>query len=306
MTPTDAIDAVRRPEYTGQNRCIPCTTVNVAIAVVLSTAVGSLVPPLGVLLFAVSVATIYLRGYLVPGTPALTRRYLPDRLLAAFDKEPRHVPFDAEEFDAGDFDAREFLVDSGLVRDDPDAVDLVLDPGFETAWYERMDGMDASDGGTGVQALAELVDLPAERLALDRRETSALVAYADDEYIGEWASRAALVADVTAARELDVRLRGWSGMPLAARSDVLAALRLFVERCPACGAAVELGDDVVTTCCRRWHVVTAECTGCDTRLLELDAEPETLDDAPTPEDGDDGTLDGEPSPTTADHDRPAT
>jgi|AntDeeMetagen134_2_1112570.scaffolds.fasta_scaffold00809_4 hypothetical protein len=64
------IDKLRQPEYTGENRCTPCTAVNVAIA----TAGGTLVakaksPVLGTAAFGVSLGTIYLRGYLVPGTP---------------------------------------------------------------------------------------------------------------------------------------------------------------------------------------------------------------------------------------------
>ncbi|MFB6129524.1 MAG: hypothetical protein ABEJ28_01730 [Salinigranum sp.] len=85
----DALSPVRQPEYTGENRCIPCTVVNLAIAAVLSLAVWVwLSAVLAVVVAAVSVAAIVLRGYLVPGTPALTKRYLPDRVLALFDKGP--------------------------------------------------------------------------------------------------------------------------------------------------------------------------------------------------------------------------
>jgi hypothetical protein len=279
MNLTTTIADFRQPEYTGENHCLPCTLVNVFIAAVLAITVGSLFPPLGVLLFAASLATIYLRGYLVPGTPEFTKRHFPDWLLAAFDKAPQSVPFDPD-----GFDARAFLVEAGLVRDEADAADVVLDAGFETAWYERMDGMDVTDTRTGVAELAELVDVPAERLALDRMGESAVVAYADGEYIGKWESRAAFVADVTAARELDERHPAWRELPLTYRSSVLAALRLFVERCPACHGRVELGDEVVESCCRSWHVVAATCADCGSRVLELDIDPATLvDDVATPD-----------------------
>lgn len=90
---SELIDALRRPEYVGENRCLPCTVVNVAIAVAGSALIGARsrrrrggLLALGAL--AGSLAAIYLRGYLVPGTPWLTKRYLPERALAAFDKEP--------------------------------------------------------------------------------------------------------------------------------------------------------------------------------------------------------------------------
>ncbi|MFB6194579.1 MAG: hypothetical protein ABEI80_00270 [Haloplanus sp.] len=91
------LDRFRQPEYVGENRCIPCTIVNVALALYASVALAVLVTfvgpasvaaLVGVGAFALCGAAIYLRGYLVPGTPTLTKRYLPDRVLAAFDKEP--------------------------------------------------------------------------------------------------------------------------------------------------------------------------------------------------------------------------
>ena len=39
-------------------------------------------------LLVVALAAIWLRGYLVPGTPELTKRYLPERALALFGKAP--------------------------------------------------------------------------------------------------------------------------------------------------------------------------------------------------------------------------
>jgi hypothetical protein len=84
----DLTASLRQPEYTGENRCTPCTIVNVLIAVGLSGAVGVVFPFAGVAVFLVSLASIYFRGYLVPGTPMLTKRYFPDRVLRWFDKEP--------------------------------------------------------------------------------------------------------------------------------------------------------------------------------------------------------------------------
>ncbi|ELZ02925.1 hypothetical protein C482_04681 [Natrialba chahannaoensis JCM 10990] len=79
---------VHNPGYTGENRCLPCTIVNLVIAGILAVAAAVVSPLLAVAVFAFSVAAIALRGYLVPGTPTLTKRYFPDWLLAKFDKEP--------------------------------------------------------------------------------------------------------------------------------------------------------------------------------------------------------------------------
>lgn len=92
----DPTDALERPEHTGENRCGACTVANVCIAVALGSwvvAAGVLVraPLAGVAagggVFVVSLLAVYLRGYLVPRTPTLTERYLPERVLRLFGKE---------------------------------------------------------------------------------------------------------------------------------------------------------------------------------------------------------------------------
>ncbi len=80
---------LRNPAYTGENRCVPCTAVNVAISVVAAAVAAVAAVELAAAVLAVSLSAIYLRGYLVPGTPTLTKRYFPPWLLARFGKDPR-------------------------------------------------------------------------------------------------------------------------------------------------------------------------------------------------------------------------
>jgi hypothetical protein len=265
------VDSLRHPEYTGSNRCLPCTVTNLAIAAVLSAAVGVVVPLAGLVLFVAAVAAIYLRGYLVPGTPTFTRRYFPDWLLARFEKGPRR-PFDPEAFDT-----ETFLLEAGVVADVDDGADLALTPDFAAAWDERMRRLD--DGETDVEELASLVGLPPEEFRIDHYG-DAFVALFGDERIGQWESRAAFVADVAAAREFAARDPAWEDIPLAYRSRVLGSLRLFLERCPTCGGDVELAQEVVRSCCRNYDVVAANCVGCGARLLEADFDTSVLDASP--------------------------
>lgn len=87
MTPS-ITDALRQPEYTGENRCEPCTALNLLIAAVLGWLVSRRSRLAGFLAVVVSVGLISLRGYLVPGTPTLTKRYLPATVLRWFGKDP--------------------------------------------------------------------------------------------------------------------------------------------------------------------------------------------------------------------------
>jgi hypothetical protein len=277
MTP---IHRYRNPEYTGANRCVPCTITNVAIAAGAALALGAVAPPLGAVAFLVGLGTIYLRGYLVPGTPTFTRRYFPDWLLAVFDKvEPAPASVDVEET----------LVEAGVLE--PGAGDLVLTPAFASAWETRMDAIDAERAGLeddeiariDAAELAALTDLDAELLDIQRYGET-VVATLDAERIGRWESRAAFVADVAAARELDDWVPRWRAIPLDARSELLGALRLFLERCPACDAPVELDHEVVRSCCRNYDVIAVSCSDCGSRLLEADFDASVLD---APEPGDD-------------------
>jgi hypothetical protein len=123
----------RQPEYIGENRCFPCTLLNVGIAAVVSIVVGLWMAGAGAAVFLLSLGSIYFRGYLVPGTPTLTKAYLPDRVLLWFGKDQQRSSTDAE------FRLDEILSNTGAIgpceRDD----DLCLQPEFRTAWHDRIE-----------------------------------------------------------------------------------------------------------------------------------------------------------------------
>ncbi|QAU12660.1 hypothetical protein EKH57_07945 [Halorubrum sp. BOL3-1] len=85
---TSLRDRIREPEYTGENRCVPCTVLNGILAVALTAAAAAFGPVVAAVVLVASLGSIYYRGYLVPGTPELTKRYLPDRVLRLFGKAP--------------------------------------------------------------------------------------------------------------------------------------------------------------------------------------------------------------------------
>lgn len=271
----------RQPEYTGENRCIPCTLANSVIAVVLSATAALLWWPAGIAVLVVSAAAIWLRGYLVPGTPELTERYFPDWLLAAFDKGPERPTGFATDagdgrdagatgFDADSFDAERVLLDGGVVEPCEEVEDLCLDGGFERAWYDRMDAV-RDDETAAREELARQLDVDPESVAFEEYG-SATVAHIDGVRAGQWESHAALVADLAAARELPRRVEGWASMPTEVRSQLLGGLRIFLEECPDCGGPVLTDRETVRSCCRSHEVVAASCRECGARLLELPYE----------------------------------
>ena len=254
-----AFDRVRQPEYTGENRCIPCTVTNLVIAVVLAGVLAWLWVPAGVAFFLVAIASIWLRGYLVPGTPELTKRYFPDWLLAKFDKLPEPEPIPSEAFDA-----ESILLDGGVVEPCAEVDDLCLTAAFDDAWSGRIRAL--RDEATLRTELTEQLGIDDE--VSFESHGGAYVAESTQGRIGQWESRAALLADLAAARELPEWLDDWERLSARQRSQLLGGLRVFVEQCPTCDGPVTADTEVVESCCRSSTVVAVTCDDCDSRLLE--------------------------------------
>jgi hypothetical protein len=273
---TTALDRLRQSQYTGENRCLPCTAVNVALALVLGAGVSALLTPfVGLLALAVSLTAIYLRGYLVPGTPELTKRYFPDWLLAWFDKTPagtRQTELEVDsDADADEhLDPEEILSTVDAVEPCADEDDLCLTESFASAWDDEIRRL--RDADTRREALADLFETDAVTVDSGSRRVSV---FDGDRPLAQWPSTGALVADLAADEVLVSRAPAWAGTDPARRFGVLAGLRSFLETCPLCDAPIEIGENTVESCCRSWEVLSVHCPSCDTDLLELD--PETLE-----------------------------
>jgi len=261
----------KQPEYTGENRCMPCTVVNTIIAVVLCGLLGAGVflaasPAAGAatggVSFAACLSAIYLRGYLVPGTPELTKRYFPPWLLALFGKEPERP---GEELET-EIDPEAELLEVGALEPCQQGEDLCLTESFKGEWYEEIDRVQA-----GADANRDrLLDL----LGLDEADVSftehgaAFQAFVDGTVVGRWESEAAFLADLGAARTLEARYAGWDRLPVEARGQLLNGLRLFIDTCPGCGGTPTFDTDTVESCCSTREVAAVTCDECDSQLFE--------------------------------------
>ena len=272
MSFSDRVHRLRQPEYTGENRCVPCTVVNLVIAAVVSGLVAVVFPPVAVVVFAVSVAAIYLRGYLVPGTPTLTKRYFPDSVLKLFDKYEAPEPPAVED----DADIEAFLLDVEAVEECREGTDLCLTEDFGEAWYHRIETLRAEgNDDDSVIALFEGLDIEPDRVRIEQYG-DAYEAYIDDTRVGQWESRAAYLADIAAEAEFRNRHPAWHRLGFDERTEILGALRLWVERCPECDGPVTLGEDTVESCCRSIDVIAATCEECGARVFEAQFSPEAM------------------------------
>lgn len=282
------MDRFRQPEYTGENRCTPCTVVNTVIAVVVSAAVAvvALWADLGtavaggvaVVLFALSLASIYLRGYLVPYTPTLTKRYFPDRVLRWFEHEPPGHRSDAALLDdaeeapvAGDeseLDPEPVLLEAGAIEFCKGGEDLCPTEEFTAAWREEIERL--RDGGDVEARARAVVDPePDVEVAVEEHEDYSLVR-AGNHAVARWESYPALLADLAAYPVLAERVEGWDDLDRRAQGSLLNGARVFLEECPRCDGELAFSEDTVESCCRSLDVVALVCQDCDARLIEVE------------------------------------
>jgi hypothetical protein len=267
------LSRLRQPEYTGENRCLPCTVVNslIAVAAALALAVAGtvVVGPLagagaGVAVAGVSAGAIYLRGYLVPGTPKLTKQYFPPWLLALFGKAPATHEYEPVETDHG-IDPEATLVAAGALEECADSEDLCLTDQFRQAWSDELDTLEGGEASR--DQLLALLDVDTGEVEYEEFGR-AFRARVNGQVVGKWESEAAFLADLAAARVFDERDPNRSGYPVEVRGQLLNGLRLFVDTCPSCGGKPQFGAETVESCCSSFEVAAVTCPDCEARLFE--------------------------------------
>jgi hypothetical protein len=261
---------IRRPEYTGENRCVPCTVLNIIIAAgaagVLTVLFGT---PLGVVSFVVSSTAIYVRGYLVPGTPTLTKTYVPETLLRPFGEYSSvERPVRAGETTSC-FESEYVLFAAGVVEYQEH--DVCLTPEFQQEWDERI----RTIRERGLEQADVLEAFDADTVSRHGQLSFVI----DTNELHRWASEAALIADVAAARELSAKSTDWSSFGVSKRADVLTGLRLLLQHCP-CDGPLSTTKDHVDPCCQKSYTdVESTCRDCGATIVAVTV-PDTDNNRP--------------------------
>ena len=293
--------SLRREEHTGENRCLPCTVVNVAIAVALAGVLAFVALELAVLVFLASLLAIYLRGYLVPGTPTLTKRYLPHRVLAMFDKHPDESdPTEQwetlqklEEYERNAVEPEEFLRDIGAIEPCDEPAGICYTDAFEQTLRAALDefavdadenrpssaGDSADTHSTGhihassfaidVGTLGDIYDVDPSDIEVQERESPAITV---GRRVRKWPSGEVLALDAATHSALKKQSERWETVPQKQRIEILQELRALAESCPGCGGAIVTSNEVVESCCAEYEVVAIRCGECGAHLLERDPE----------------------------------
>lgn len=262
-----ALDALRRPAYTGDRRCWPCTVLNVgllAVCVGVVALVGLPVLAFGVGVFGL--VAIALRGYVVPYTPRFAPRLaarLPGDRFHATDTPGTQTPTATDSL-SGDVSADrvlDALVEAGVLV--ADGEELSLEEGFRERWRDEMATVRTHSSRALAETVlktvpaaddAELVDVDGEDWVVLSVQTNAVA--------GErWLSRPVAIAEVAAVRTLE-------DLPLETRLAAARPLRLFLDTCPVCESPVE---ETTTAACCGGHSHSPDavlaCPACEARLF---------------------------------------
>ncbi|ELY39677.1 hypothetical protein [Natronorubrum tibetense] len=275
----DLLEPIRRSEYTGENRCWPCTISNgVVLAILVAVATLRGRRRLAASVVVIGTAAIALRGYVVPYTP----RFAP-RLVAALPIDPFHAEASADDgslSDPGgepDDATREQpsgeeivagLVEAGVVEFHGD--EIALESDFREDWRQEMRTLRETD----LEALARVAGRQTDPSvdAQSRRSWGrSVIVLMPETGAPVTLSRGIAIAELAAARALESRVESDAIRRAAGRP-----LRTVLERCPLCDEEVTISR---SSCCGEVTPIGSlpseklRCPACDERFYTFeDAE----------------------------------
>lgn len=254
--------SLHKTEYTGKNRCWPCTVLNCGLAAMGAIVIATLGRPVFAAVgFTVALASIVYRGYFIPWTPELTR-YFPNSVLVWLNRrdsvstrKPVTVPRSGGVLEGdGELsitsDAREHIQNTASI--------FVK----EQAQLEQ----------TFVEVFPRVTEISVRRnfnggenwFALDDSTTTLL----------QWNTRSVAALDAAGAEYLTSVLPDWTIRSLDERRTMLALLRYGATACPSCGTEYEAVDGPRVTCCGgRSLVGERRCEECEYILVDRNDLP---------------------------------
>ncbi|QRY22492.1 hypothetical protein JT689_10820 [Halobacterium sp. GSL-19] len=284
------VDSLHQPEYTGENRCEPCTVVNLVIAAVISSLIARKSRIFGLIAVLISVGLIYLRGYLIPGTPTLTKQYLPPTVLRWFGKEPteptrgglgtgnsavespshrenssdRSIAQQSPTDDGRNLE--QYLIDKNILKICDGGSDLCLTTSFKSDLDTILDELDKEEVTT--ENVTTAFQFDGNNEFLTEEYDDAVLLRRGTTIVGQWPSKAALLADVAISKILADRDSDWKDFNPEAQGEILNGVRIFLDRCPICRSDIQFTEETVESCCQSHEVIAAVCEDTSKRLFE--------------------------------------
>lgn len=273
------LDWLHQPKYTGENRCTPCTIINSSLAILASAVISRISKNGGRISFVLFTALIYSRGYLIPGTPEFTQKYLPNSVLQYFEHHPPIPNSPAISDSSTDSkssysidetaEPEKFLMELDVVRECENQDDLCLTTEFEQSWDDEIQKIDDSEITT--EKLSDILNLTGSDQTLIELDDGFALEEGNST-IGHWPSRGALIADIATAELLSHQYPLWEQVSPNERLSILRSVRVFVSYFPTTGASVTISEETLESCCRSVDVVAIQCSETGQRLIEQPIE----------------------------------
>ena len=262
---------VRKPEYTGENRCWPCTVVNVALLSIIAAVLWIRASAAVAVLVAVAgLAVVWLWGYLIPGTPQFGPRLVAaipggEALFHEEDIPEQGGSLADESVDGDELLSR--LVEAGVLELDNETV--APTSAYDERWRAEIERLQRLDTDELAEAALELSPATEVRVVRDDDEWIAL-SQGDTNVIEEtWLTRPVTIAEVAGYRAAESFLSDHATRLAAAQTN-----RMFLDHCPDCGTALKQGTDM--SCCGGHTgagdepAETLVCPACAVRLYTFE------------------------------------
>mgnify|MGYP000503481673 CR=1 FL=1 len=278
MSLSTALDP-RRPEHTGENRCWPCTVVNVALVAAAAAAVSVASAPAAVAVAVAGVALVWARGYVVPGTPRFAPRLVApipgsDALFhgtgAAADRAPEGGSGSLDPAAVDGEALLDRLLAEGVLEVDGDAVAPTA--AYRERWRAEMDRLRTRETESLAELAGDVSPAASARAVRDDGDEWVALSPGDANTIDEtWLRRPVAIAEIAGYRAAEPFLSDESFRLAAARTN-----RMFLEACPDCGGELERGVDM--PCCGGYAgpgeepAETLVCPACAVRLFTFPRE----------------------------------
>lgn len=280
-------ERIKNPNHTGENRCFPCTVLNLLIIIGVGLLIGVFQIYLGFAFTIIGIVVIYFRGYLVPYTPLITEYLFLDRLVGHFTRS--HSATSNSTYGSktnGDTDQslvetefetiqqlnryRENKVDPALFLHDCGILECVDTSGnwqFSNGIIGDIDQhiQEYRSNLISLSTFEEFFDVPRDHLELKNREYPVIRV---NRRIWKWPTRSALIIDLALEKTIREYTSEWEALPLRQRMEILESFRPLYAKCPLCSADLELTEHMHESCCRSAKVHQLRCAECGECITE--------------------------------------
>jgi hypothetical protein len=253
----------KQEEYTGEDRCLPCTIVNLSILLILSLIIGCIISirrsylESGIIVMVILIFGIFViwsRGYLVPKTPELTKKYMPTWMLKIFGKKIyENIGYRFKNTQA-------ILKQLDIIEPCKTDNDICLTESFKSEWRKEVN---ADNNSYNV-----IHNLYKNSISIKAAENNDSIYLENDKrIILIWPSVTALQIDAATVQVLKEKNQ-WEDWPLQTKANVISSIRMLLDYCPD-GSDLVRDSEIVESCCSNHEVVTGVCAKSGDKIFEL-------------------------------------